>query len=112
MSQEDADTIAIRAPPADRPINLLDFLEMENTKLRRAVIELSLDTLVLKDALKERQTTGRTSPRASSTGPGLNTPAGVPAVMVSSRCEHREMIPLTARRPPPAGRRSGFNRRA
>jgi hypothetical protein len=34
------------------PIRLLDFLEAENSRLRRAVIELSLDTLILRDALR------------------------------------------------------------
>jgi hypothetical protein len=33
------------------PVNLLDFLEADNSRLRRTVIELSLDVLVLRDAL-------------------------------------------------------------
>jgi hypothetical protein len=34
------------------PVDLLAFLEEENRRLRQAVVELSLDTLALRDALK------------------------------------------------------------
>jgi|HubBroStandDraft_6_1064221.scaffolds.fasta_scaffold1325892_1 hypothetical protein len=51
MKSELNNEIAIRPRLADPPVYLLDFLEAENTRLRRTVIELSLDTLVLKDAL-------------------------------------------------------------
>jgi hypothetical protein len=35
-----------------RPISLLSFLEAENIRLRRAVVELWLDTAALREALK------------------------------------------------------------
>ena len=40
------------AGPKCRPISLLSVLEAENVRLRERVIELSLDTLVLREALK------------------------------------------------------------
>jgi hypothetical protein len=39
--------------PKFRPISLLSVLEAENFQLRQALVELSLDTLMLRDALKE-----------------------------------------------------------
>jgi hypothetical protein len=55
MKSDLVDEKSTRPVPADRPIDVLDFLEAENTKLRTAVIELSLDMLVLKDALKGKR---------------------------------------------------------
>jgi hypothetical protein len=46
------------------PISLLSVLEGENFRLRQAVVELSLDTLVLREALKEF----RPEPRISGRG--------------------------------------------
>jgi hypothetical protein len=37
-----------------RPINMLSFLEAENIRLRQAVVELSRDTVALREALEER----------------------------------------------------------
>jgi hypothetical protein len=41
----------LKPPPRCLPVNLLDFLEADNSRLRRTVIELSLDVVVLRDAL-------------------------------------------------------------
>jgi hypothetical protein len=41
----------LKPQPRCVPVNLLNFLEAENSRLRRTVIELSLDVLVLRDAL-------------------------------------------------------------
>jgi hypothetical protein len=41
----------LKPQPRCLPVNLLDFLEADNSRLRRTVIELSLDVLVLRDAL-------------------------------------------------------------
>jgi len=38
-----------------QPINLVSVLQAENTKLRQAVVELLLDTMVLKEALQTRE---------------------------------------------------------
>jgi len=35
-----------------QPVSLLAFLEAENARLRRTVIELALDTMDLRDALR------------------------------------------------------------
>ena len=40
-----------RAGPACRPVSLLAFVEEENRELRRAVIDLALDTLLLREAV-------------------------------------------------------------
>ena len=50
--------------PKSGPISLLSVLEAENFRLRQAVVELSLDTLVLREALKEL----RPEPRISGRG--------------------------------------------
>jgi hypothetical protein len=50
--------------PKSRPIILLSVLKAENFRLRQAVVELSLDTLVLREALKEL----RPKPRISGRG--------------------------------------------
>jgi hypothetical protein len=41
------------ANPKSQPISLLSVLEAENIRLRQSVVELSLDTLVLREALNE-----------------------------------------------------------
>jgi len=41
------------AEPKFRPISLLSVLEAENIRLRQSVVELLLDTLVLREALKD-----------------------------------------------------------
>ena len=46
------------------PISLLSVLDAENFRLRQAVVELSLDTLALREALKEL----RPGPRISGRG--------------------------------------------
>ena len=46
------------------PISLLSVLDAENFRLRQAVVELSLDALVLREALKEL----RPEPRISGRG--------------------------------------------
>ena len=43
------------AEPECRPISLLSVLEAENIRLRQAVLELSLDTLALREALKRME---------------------------------------------------------
>jgi hypothetical protein len=40
------------AEPECRPISLLSFLQAENIRLRQAVLELSLDTMALREELK------------------------------------------------------------
>lgn len=40
------------AEPGCSPISIHSFLEVENIRLRQAVVELSLDTLALREALK------------------------------------------------------------
>lgn len=50
--------------PKSGPISLLSVLEADNFRLRQAVVELSLDTLVLREALKEL----RPEPRISGRG--------------------------------------------
>jgi hypothetical protein len=45
--QDDAD-------PACQPISILSFLEAENARLRQAVMELSRDTMALREALKKK----------------------------------------------------------
>ena len=50
--------------PKSGPISLLSVLEAENFRLRQAVVELSLDTLALREALKEL----RPEPRISGRG--------------------------------------------
>jgi hypothetical protein len=50
--------------PNSRPISFLSVLKAENFRLRQAVVELSLDTLVLREALKEL----RPEPRISGRG--------------------------------------------
>ena len=40
------------AQPERRPISLLLFLKAENVRLRQVVVELSLDVLALREALK------------------------------------------------------------
>jgi hypothetical protein len=47
-----------------QPISLLAFLKTQNLRLRQAVAELSLDTLALREALKEL----RPEPRISGRG--------------------------------------------
>jgi hypothetical protein len=47
------------AEPECRPISLLSFLEAENIRLRQAVVELWLDTTVLREALKRRKAGNR-----------------------------------------------------
>ena len=49
--------------PKSGPISLLSVLEAENFRLRQAVVELSLDTLVLREALKEFKPEPRISGR-------------------------------------------------
>jgi len=44
------------AEPSCAPISLLSFLEAENIRLRQAVMELSLDARVLREALKRMET--------------------------------------------------------
>ena len=51
MESELNDKVNLTLQPQCLPVNLLDFLEAENNRLRRTVIELSLDTLALRDAL-------------------------------------------------------------
>jgi hypothetical protein len=51
MESELNDKVNLTSQPQCLPVNLLDFLEAENNRLRRTVIELSLDTLALRDAL-------------------------------------------------------------
>lgn len=46
------------AEPECRPISLLSVLEAENIRLRRAVVELSLDTLALREALEGQEDHG------------------------------------------------------
>ena len=41
------------AEPKFSPISLLSVLEAENIRLRQSVVELSLDTMVLREALKD-----------------------------------------------------------
>jgi hypothetical protein len=41
--------------PACRPISILSFLEAENIRLRQAVVKLSRDTMVLREALKRNE---------------------------------------------------------
>ena len=41
--------------PACRPISLLSFLEAENIRLRQVVVELSRDTMALREALKKNE---------------------------------------------------------
>jgi hypothetical protein len=41
--------------PGCRPISLLSFLQAENIRLRRTVMELSLHAKVLREALKARK---------------------------------------------------------
>ena len=43
------------AEPACRPISILSFLEAENIRLRQAVVELSLDTMALREALEKKK---------------------------------------------------------
>jgi hypothetical protein len=50
--------------PKSRPISLLSVLEAENCRLRQAVVELSLDTVVLREALRDF----RPEPRISGRG--------------------------------------------
>jgi hypothetical protein len=50
--------------PKSGPISLLSVLDAENFRLRQAVVELSLDALVLREALKEL----RPEPRISGWG--------------------------------------------
>ncbi len=50
--------------PKSGPISLLSVLEAENFRLRQVVVELSLDMLVLREALKEF----RPEPRISGGG--------------------------------------------
>ena len=38
--------------PASEPTSILSFLEAENVRLRQAVVELSLDTMALREALQ------------------------------------------------------------
>ncbi len=40
------------AEPGSQPISLLSFLEAENTRLRQAIVELTLDGSALREALK------------------------------------------------------------
>jgi hypothetical protein len=47
------------AEPECRPISLLSVLEAENIRLRQAVVELSLDTLALREALERREASDR-----------------------------------------------------
>jgi hypothetical protein len=47
LNNEDHPTSQSQCPS----VNLLDFLEAENHRLRQTVIELSLDTLALREAL-------------------------------------------------------------
>jgi hypothetical protein len=49
--------------PKSGPISLLSVLEAENFRLRQAVVELSLDALVLREALKELRPGSRISGR-------------------------------------------------
>jgi hypothetical protein len=35
-----------------RPVNLLEFLEAQNAELRQTVAQLSLDTMILREALR------------------------------------------------------------
>jgi hypothetical protein len=48
-----------------QPVSLLAFLEAENARLRRTVIELALDTMDLRDA--QKTTTAGTQSRPAST---------------------------------------------
>ena len=43
--------VNLTSQPQCLPVSLLGFLEAENNRLRRIVIELSLDTLALREAL-------------------------------------------------------------
>jgi hypothetical protein len=43
------------AEPACRPISLLSWLQAENVRLRRAVVELSLHSKALREALKRME---------------------------------------------------------
>ena len=43
------------AQPGCRPISLLSFLQAENVRLHRAVVELSLHTMALREALKRME---------------------------------------------------------
>jgi hypothetical protein len=55
-----------------QPISLLSFLEAENIRLRQAFLELSRDTLALREALKRK---GQASASRSS-GRGIGGEAG------------------------------------
>jgi hypothetical protein len=48
---------SLKPQPRCLPVNLLDFLEADNSRLRRTVIELSLDVLVLRDAFERQRFT-------------------------------------------------------
>jgi hypothetical protein len=37
-----------------RPVHLLEFLEAQNAELRQTVAQLSLDTMILREALRGR----------------------------------------------------------
>ena len=50
--------------PKSGPISLLSVLDAENFRLRQAVVELSLDTVVLKEALNQL----RSGPQISGRG--------------------------------------------
>jgi hypothetical protein len=52
MKSELNHEVDVKLHPQSQPVNLLDFLEAENSRLRQAVVELSLDTLVLRDTLR------------------------------------------------------------
>jgi len=41
------------AEPACRPISMLSFLEAENVRLQRTVVELSRDNMALREALRK-----------------------------------------------------------
>jgi transposase-like protein len=43
----------VDAEPASEPTSLLSSLEAENVRLRQAVVELSLDNMALREALKK-----------------------------------------------------------
>ena len=43
------------AEPERRPISILSFLQAENIRLRQAVLELSLDTMALREELKRME---------------------------------------------------------
>jgi len=43
------------AEPGLRPISLLSFLEAENVRLRQAIVQLSLDAGVLREALNRME---------------------------------------------------------